>query len=100
MFQVDRLQTEIQERDLARSQQETEFHSQLADREEELSRLKADINIQYERIAQNEGQVSLKQKFGEKEFLRMRFLSVLSRNRLLLLRSMGCASNVYVGGQG
>ena len=57
-FQIDRLQTDIQERDLTTSQQETLYRSDLADREEEISRLKADLNVLHEKVAQNEGQVS------------------------------------------
>ena len=55
--QIDRLQTDIQERDLTSSQQETLYRSDVADREEEISRVKADLNILREKVAQNEGQV-------------------------------------------
>lgn len=56
--QIDRLQTDIQERDLSCSQQETLYRSDIADREEEISRLKADLNVMHEKLAQSEGQVS------------------------------------------
>ena len=39
------------------SQQETLYRSDVADREEEISRLKADLNILHEKLAQSEGQV-------------------------------------------
>lgn len=55
--QIDRLQTELQEKELTSSQQETLFRSEVADREEEISRLKADLNIYHEKLAQSEGQV-------------------------------------------
>ena len=57
-MQIDRLQTVVQERELTSSQQETLYRSDLADREEEISRLKADLNILHEKLAQAEAQVS------------------------------------------
>ena len=47
----------VQERELTSSQQETLYRSDLADREEEISRLKADLNILHEKLAQAEAQV-------------------------------------------
>ncbi|KAK0062771.1 myosin-9-like isoform X1 [Biomphalaria pfeifferi] len=55
--EIDRLQTELQEKELTSSQQETLFRSEVADREEEISRLKADLNIYHEKLAQSEGQL-------------------------------------------
>ena len=58
-LQVDRLQTDIQERDLASGQQEALYKSDVADREEEISRMKAEINVLHEQLAQFDGQVSV-----------------------------------------
>lgn len=57
MVQIDRLQNEVQEKDLSVSQRETAYRSAVADKEEEISRLKADLSIIYEKMAQLEGQV-------------------------------------------
>lgn len=55
--EVDRLQTVIQERDLTSSQQETMLKSDIAEREEDLHRFKAEISVLHEKLAQNGNQV-------------------------------------------
>lgn len=59
MIQIDRLQTEVQEKEMALSQKETMYRSEVADREEEISRLKADLSVLHDKLAQSEGQVVL-----------------------------------------
>jgi hypothetical protein len=55
--EVDRLQTVIQERDLTASQQETILKSDIAEREEDMHRFKAEISVLHEKLAQNGNQV-------------------------------------------
>lgn len=57
--EVDRLQTVIQERDLSSSQQETILKSDIAEREEDMHRFKAEISVLHEKLAQNGNQVRL-----------------------------------------
>lgn len=60
ILQIDRLQTESQEKDLMKSQSETVLKSELADREEDIHRLKAEICVLHEKLSQNSGQVRLR----------------------------------------
>uniref|UniRef100_A0A0B7AUF6 Uncharacterized protein n=1 Tax=Arion vulgaris TaxID=1028688 RepID=A0A0B7AUF6_9EUPU len=55
--EIDRLQTEIQEKELTASQKETMYRSDMADREEETCRLKIDLNSLHEKLAQSDGQL-------------------------------------------
>lgn len=57
ILQIDKLSTELQERDLTISQRETLFRSEMADKGEENHRLKAEISILHEKLSQNGGQV-------------------------------------------
>ena len=57
--EVDRLHTVIQERDLTASQQETILKSDIAEREEDMHRFKAEISVLHEKLAQNGNQVRL-----------------------------------------
>lgn len=56
-FQIDRLQVNLQERDMLSGQSETMLKSKLTDKDEEVARLKAEINILHEKLSQTQAQV-------------------------------------------
>lgn len=59
-FQIDRLQVNLQERDLMSGQSETMLKSKLTDKDEEVTRLRAEINILHEKLSQTQAQVCMK----------------------------------------
>ena len=54
---MDKLQNALQERDMTGSQLEIHFKSKMTDKEEEVARLKAEINILHEKLSQSSSQV-------------------------------------------